>query len=243
LTSLNGRHAIVAGVGGRHGLTAARALAARGAKVAGFDRDPAALKTLPDGIAGKVCDMSDAAIADAVAELEREAAVDIVVTCPPAIDEAADDPADVLRLVVGPARAWTAAAAKAMKPRRAGAIVHVTGLPGLGGWRGHAELGAAFAAIHNLVQNFAVELATSEVRVNALVPGVDAPEVSRIAALAGRTEQDVLARIPLGVPMPESAFADALVYLAHPSSTYVSGLVLSVDGGWSTWGRLHAVAT
>jgi len=249
LASLSGRRAIVVGIGGRHGTAAVRALAGHGAEVIAVDRNPASLRGLPAGVRPLACDMSEGAVADAITGLEGEGwPVDIVVTCPPLIaDEAAAASVanlrDVLALTVEPALAWTAAAAKAMAPRRAGAIVHVTGLAGLGGFRGRVPAGAAFAAIHNLVQNFALELASSEVRVNALVPGVDAAESRAIAAIAGRPERDVVARIPLGLTMPETAFADALLYLVHPGSTYVSGQVLAVDGGWSTWGRLHAVAT
>jgi NAD(P)-dependent dehydrogenase (short-subunit alcohol dehydrogenase family) len=249
LSSLAGRCAIVAGVDGRLGLAAARALAGHGATVFGVDRDAAALDQLPAGVVPLACDMSDGAIREVIARVEREGGtLDIVVTCPPAAAEVSAPPDatalhGLMQTFVEPALSWTAAAAAVMAPRRAGAIVHVTGLAGLGGWRGRSAAGAAFAAIHNLVQNFAVELAPKEVRVNALAAGVDPHEVARIAAAAGLSDRDVLARIPLGFAMPESAFADALIYLAHPGSTYVSGQVLAVDGGWSTWGRLHAVAS
>ena len=248
MASLSGRRAVVVNVSGRYGAATVQALAAQGGEVIAADRNPAGLRGLPSGIRALSCDMSEGAVADAVTTLEGEGRpIDIVVTCPPPLPDVATPSAAALRdafaLAVEPVLAWTAAAAKAMAPRRAGAIVHVTGLAGLGGFRGRVAPGAAFAAIHNLVQNSALELAPSEVRVNALVPGVDAAESRAIAAIAGRPERDVVARIPLGLTMPETAFADALLYLVHPGSTYVSGQVLAVDGGWSTWGRLHAVAT
>jgi NAD(P)-dependent dehydrogenase (short-subunit alcohol dehydrogenase family) len=225
-----------------------RALAACGAAVIAVDRDTEQLADLDKAVDALACDMHETSVAELLARLEDDGgSIDIVVTCPPTTPYTHSTNVAELRqalaLILEPAWAWTSAAASAMTSRRAGAIVHITGLSGLGGWRGQAANGAAFAAIHNMVRSFAVELAESEVRVNALAPGVDASEAHDIALSAGRTEREVDERIPLRSPMPAAALADALIYLSHPSSTYVSGQVLAVDGGWSTWGRLHAVAS
>ncbi|HVZ13610.1 MAG TPA: SDR family oxidoreductase [Bauldia sp.] len=248
MASLSGRRAVVAGASGRYGPAVVRRLAATGAEVIAADRNVDGIRDLPSGVRALPCDMSEDAVTDAVSALEGEGRpIDIVVTCPPVLTAVEAPTAADLRtafaLAVEPVLSWTTAATNVMAARRGGAIVHVTGLSGLGGWRGAASAGAAFAAIHNLVQNFALAFAASEVRVNALVPGVDAGEARAIAATAGRAEQEIVSRIPLGLTMPEAALTDALLYLAHPGSTYVSGQVLAVDGGWSTWGRLHAVAS
>jgi 3-oxoacyl-[acyl-carrier protein] reductase len=248
MAGLRGRRAIVAGAGSKHGAAAVRALAMQGAEIFAVDRDASASQDLSPGASVLTCDMSETAVADVIATIERAGRpLDIVVTCPPAIAEtAAPTVADLrqaFRLLTEPAMIWTAAAAKVMAPRRTGTIVHVTGLSGLGAWRGRTADGAAFAAVQSLVRSLAVELAPSEVRVNALVAGIDATEARAIAATAGCPERDVRGRIPLGLTMPETALANALLYLVHPSSTYVSGQALAVDGGWSTWGRLHAVAS
>jgi NAD(P)-dependent dehydrogenase (short-subunit alcohol dehydrogenase family) len=81
------------------------------------------------------------------------------------------------------------------------------------------------------------------VRINALVPGVTEGQAGRLAAARDRSLDDVRHRVPAGKFLPDDALGNALLYLVHPSSSYVSGEVLVVDGGWSMWGRLHAVAS
>ncbi len=129
-----------------------------------------------------------------------------------------------------------------MRERGTGVIVHLTGLSGLGGWRGWLAGATAFSGIHGLVKTFALELAPHGVRVNALVPGVTAAQGAVVADASGQSIDAVRARIPLGSWMSEQDLGNALIYLVHPSSSYVTGEILAVDGGWDMWGRLHAVA-
>lgn len=212
MPSLTGKRAVVIGPGRVHAATLAEALAARGALVSEADD-----VTAPDDL-------------------------DILVTCPsPAtqapggrLDEALADVANVER--------WTAAAAAAMRRRRRGTIVHVTGLGGLGGWPGWEASAPAFAALHNLTSATAVGLAGAGIRVNALVPGITAELGATIAAATGLTLDAVRARIPAGRFLGSESLGHALVYLVHDSSSYVSGEILAVDGGWDIWGRLHAAA-
>lgn len=252
MKSLSGKRAVVAGIAGAHAGAIVRALRNAGAVVAAFDRSQEALRSLSDAsdtVLSLVCDMTEAGIAQALAGLEeRGHVVDILVTCPPPLveDRKAAEAAglrDVLASTVEVAFLWTVAAAALMRQRRSGAIVHVTGLGGLGGWPGWEAAGVAFAGLHNMVQSFAVDLARDTVRVNALVPGVTEAQARQIATASGKSSDAVRARIPMGTFMPEDALGNALVYLVHPSSSYVTGDALTVDGGWNIWGRLHAVAT
>lgn len=168
--------------------------------------------------------------------------IDILVTCPsPATQQPGGD-FDTILADVASAERWTTAAGRSMHARNGGVIVHTTGLSGLGGWPGWQASGAAFAAIHTLVRSHAVALAPQGVRINALVPGVDAELASTIARAEGLSLDTVRARIPSGRFMDADALANALVYLVHESAGYVTGEVLAVDGGWDIWGRLHAVA-
>lgn len=212
MPSLTGKRAVVIGPGRVYAAPLAQVLAAQGALVSEADEVPA----LDD--------------------------IDILVTCPsPAtqvpgghLDEALADVASVQR--------WTTAAALAMRKRRRGAIVHVTGLGGLGGWPGWEASAPVFAALHNLTSATAVGLAGDGIRVNALVPGVTAELGATIAAATGLTLDAVRARIPAGSFLSSEALGHALIYLVHDSSSYVSGEILTVDGGWDIWGRLHAAA-
>lgn len=167
---------------------------------------------------------------------------DIVVICPSLAMQTPSDDFDASLASVAAAQRWTAAAATSMSARGQGVIVHVTGLSGLGGWPGWQAAGAAFAAIHNLVRSHAVALAPRGIRINALVPGVSAELAATIAAAQELSLATVRARIPAGSFMTAEALGNALIYLAHDSASYVTGEILTVDGGWDVWGRLHTVA-
>lgn len=248
MQSLSSKQAVVVGAAGAYAAAAVRALRAQGAAVAVVDSDEEALGALVDATAAELslaCDASEAGIADAIVQLTaRGHRFDMLVTCPPRFTESSS-PVDIrmaMAAIVEPVFRWTAAAAQSMRSREGGAIVHVTGLSGLGGWRGWEATGAAFAGIHSLTRSFALDLAADGVRVNALVPGVGPGFGEEVARSSGQPLSAVQARIPLGRFMPEEAFGNALIYLLHPSSSYVTGDVLAVDGGWDIWGRLHAVA-
>lgn len=123
-----------------------------------------------------------------------------------------------------------------------GAIAVLAGPVGLGAWPGWVRAGAATAACLNIVQAEAVALAPLGLRINALVPGVTEALAARIADQAKARVADVRARIPTRQFMTDTALEDALLFLLHPSSSFISGEVLPLDGGWNAWGRLDAVA-
>ncbi len=238
MESLSGQRAVVVGTASQHAAGLLRTLREAGADLTVVDRSPAAGVTV-------VCDMTETGIAAAMQTL---GAIDILVTTPPSLVEAPTDTdaatlSAAVATVLEPAFLWTAAVAASMRVRGSGVIVHVTGPSGLGGWRGWAAAGMAFAAIHNLVESFAIDVAASGVRVNALVPGVTQRQAERIAADLRQPLDFVTRRIPLGAVLPDEALCNALLYIVHQSSSYVSGEILTVDGGWSMWGRLHAVAS
>lgn len=211
--SLTGKHAVVGGISGAYADVVAARLRAEGARVTGGT--------------GNVPDLTDA---------------DIVVVCPPPSVFKPGNDADVLLVAVDHAQRWTEAAATAMAARGTGVIVHLTGLPGMGGWRGWHTAGTVFSAVHSLVKTHALDLAAKGVRINALVTGVTSDLAATIAASSGLTQDDVRARIPAGRFLSPDDIGNALVYLVHDSSSYVTGETLVVDGGWDSWGRLHAAA-
>jgi NAD(P)-dependent dehydrogenase (short-subunit alcohol dehydrogenase family) len=138
---------------------------------------------------------------------------------------------------------WSQSVGRLMRASKRGVIVHVTGLSGLGGWPGWLAEGAAYAGIHNLTHTLAVEWAKDGVRVNCLVPGVTDEALSAIVASPrAPTAEAVEERIPAERIATPKDIADALLYLVHPKSSFVSGEILKVDGGWDSWGRFYAVA-
>jgi citronellol/citronellal dehydrogenase len=120
-----------------------------------------------------------------------------------------------------------------MLPQKSGAIVNVIaniarGFPGM------AHTGAARAGVENLTRTLAVEWAPYDVRVNAIAPGIITstgtlqypPELVR--ASVQRTPQQRAGTV--------EEVAHAIVYLASPAASFVTGATLYIDGGASLWG-------
>jgi len=129
------------------------------------------------------------------------------------------------------------AAAKAMKAAgRGGAIVQTGSMWGLQaiGATPSAAYSAAKAGVHALTKNLAIELAPDKIRVNAIAPGVIETPVFN-TFLTDEQVAQVLptfnAMHPLGRNgQPEDA-AEALLFLASDQAKWITGVVLSVDGG------------
>lgn len=122
----------------------------------------------------------------------------------------------------------TRAVARPMMKARSGAIVNVSSIMGLTGNPGQANYSSSKAGMIGLTKASARELASRGIRVNAVAPGWI--ETSMTSELGDLREQ-IIARIPLGrVGAPED-IAEAVVFLCSDSAAYITGQVLTVDGG------------
>lgn len=120
---------------------------------------------------------------------------------------------------------------RGMVRRRWGRIVNVASVAALVGNPGQTNYGAAKAGLIGFTRALAKEVASRQVTVNAVAPGLIATAMSDAIAPAAR--QALEERIPLGrVGSPEDVAA-AVLYLASPQAGYVTGHVLVVDGGLS----------
>lgn len=255
--TLRGRTAVFSGLSSEFAGPLLHALAGQGAGMVLVDPDSdlleqrmTALRARFPSAKGFACGPSERAIHALVRHIEDEVGpVDVLVTCPPdrlylpTPSPALSDFQTQIGNALDHAFLWSSAVLPSMRARRSGVIVHVTGLCGMGGWRGWAPAGAAFAAIHNLIQTLAIEYAEDGVRINGLVPGVTERLAQRIADSLPAEARDVLQqRVPMNRWLTYDELGNALLYLVQPASSYVTGERLVVDGGWDTWGRLYAAA-
>jgi NAD(P)-dependent dehydrogenase (short-subunit alcohol dehydrogenase family) len=122
----------------------------------------------------------------------------------------------------------TAALAPKMAARGGGSIVNVATMAAHFGLPGASAYGSSKAAIVSLTQTWAAEYGPQGVRVNVVSAGTTRTEGTAgmgdgLDALAGTS--------PLGRPASPEEIAEAIVFLASPRSSYVSGAVLAADGG------------
>jgi len=118
---------------------------------------------------------------------------------------------------------------RGMVKRRRGSIVSISSVVGRRGNAGQVNYSAAKAGLIGLTKSLAKEVASRNVRVNAVAPGYIETEMT--AALEEATRNAIVSQIPLGrIGAPEGV-ADAVAFLASDSASFITGAVLAVDGG------------
>ncbi len=121
------------------------------------------------------------------------------------------------------------AASKAMMKQRAGRIINMASVIGLTGNAGQANYAASKAGIIALTKSLAKELGSRNVLVNAIAPGFIETEMTD--ALSQETKQAILKNIPAACFGKPLDVAKTALYLASDESNYVTGQVITVDGG------------
>ncbi len=241
---LSGQTALVTGASRGIGKAIALALGGAGAKVACIARSEEKLQETANAIAqaGGVatiypCDVTDSAAVENVFEklLETWDQLDILVnnagitrdTLIPRMSD--EDWDDVIATNLRSVFLFTRAGILAMMRKRYGRIINISSVSGLMGNPGQANYSASKAGIIGLTQTVAREIAGRKVTVNAICPGFIASDMTD--ALGPAVQDEVKKRVPAKRLGEGVEIADAVLYLASESAAYMTGQVMTLDGG------------
>ena len=182
-------------------------------------------------------DVSDTAAVDAAAKgiLELAGRVDILVnnagvTRDNLLMRMSEEEWDtVLNTNLKGAVNFTRALTRPFIKQRSGRIINIASVIGLIGNAGQSNYAASKAALIGFTKSIAKELAPRGITVNAIAPGFI--ETDMTAVLDDKVREEVLGRVPLGRFGSSDDIAHAAVFLAMEPTGYVTGQVLTVDGG------------
>jgi len=239
----NEKVAMVTGGARGIGLEIGRELLGLGMTVLAVDINEEALAQAPEALGSPeqfetaVLDVTDgAAVEKAVGELvQRHGRLDVMVnnagiTRDQILVMMSDEDWDlVLKVNLRSAFLGTREASKVMMRQRCGSIVNMASYSGVEGNRGQANYAASKAGMIGMSKSAAKELAKRNVRVNCIAPGFIQTHMTDV--LPQEAKHMALAQIPMQRFGQPSDIAKAAAFLASEASSYITGQVISVDGG------------
>jgi 3-oxoacyl-[acyl-carrier protein] reductase len=111
-----------------------------------------------------------------------------------------------------------------------GRIVNMASISGVIGFFGQANYSSAKAGVIALTKVLSKELASRQINVNAVAPGVVLTEMGK--SIPDQARQQMLAQIPLRRFGEPDEIATTILFLCSPLSSYITGQTLHVNGGW-----------
>ena len=245
---------VVTGAGSGIGFSTAELLIEAGWHVVAADRDASAIDRLMDRLDNKAAmvtpvaiDITDEAAISRLAGQCRELARPLTALVNSAgiaantrfFDTTAEQLRRIYEVNVVGAFALSQALAPLLKENGGGSIVHIASVSGIKGNLGRSAYGASKGALITLTKIMAVELADDLIRVNAIAPGpIETPMVKENHTAATREEWQ--RTVPMRRYGRPEEIASAIAFLIDGrQSSYVTGQVLSVDGGFTAAGLMN----
>lgn len=237
--------AVVTGAGRGIGHAIALRLANDGARVASVSRSESNAQrtadeinaTRPDAARAYAVDVADHAAVQTVAAriLEDFGRVDILINNAGVTRDglsmrmAIEDWNTVVDTNLRGAFSFAQAVMRSMIKQRSGRIINISSVTGLIGNAGQANYAASKAGLIGLTKTLARELASRGITVNAVAPGFIMTDMTDV--LSDQVKEAILSKIPLGKFGEGADIAAAVAFLAAPEAKFITGQVLTVDGG------------
>jgi NAD(P)-dependent dehydrogenase (short-subunit alcohol dehydrogenase family) len=244
-SELTGKVAIVTGASSGLGARFAGVLAGAGAQVVAAARRLDRLEQLADGttIAPVRCDVTDDSDVESLVgtTLERFGRVDVCVNNAGAASGGPERQAtleafrNVMRLNVEAVFAVSQAVAGPMREQRSGSVINISSMFGSVASSPVPDAGyvASKSAVNGLTRELAAQWARDGVRVNAIAPGFFHSEMTAELVDDERSRKWFERMCPLGRPGRPDELDGILLFLASDASTYCTGQVFAIDGGWT----------
>jgi len=250
LFDLTGRVAVVTGAGKGLGRAMALALAAAGADVVVSSRTMADISKVRDEIRdlGRRADAVPVDCADETScerlmarAIERLGTVDILVNNAginvrkPILDLCAEEFDRVLKTNLYGYFYCARAAGRHMVARGSGKIINISSMMGRVALPTQGAYASSKGAVEQLTNVLALEWAQAGVQVNAIAPAYCETPLTQAVFNDPERHRFVCERTPMGRWGQPYELAGAVIFLASDASSFVTGHVLKVDGGWNAW--------